>query len=161
MKKLLNLKLVQRQKVIRFLTIGAWTLSIILSITVAIVYSLLNPTVKKAITMATTVMPETFTELYFENHINLPTKTIANIPYSFSFTVHNLEHKDMVYPYEVYISSGSARQTISTGIFTLAQNAYKNVVITYTLPQEVLHEEVVVNLRNKNQQINFFVNNKE
>src|SRR5258706_11351805 len=61
---------------------------------------------------AISAKPEAFTELYFENNENLPTKIIDDIQFSYSyptlalftfkFTVHNMEDKDMNYSYDVY-----------------------------------------------------------
>src|SRR5579872_1281981 len=61
---------------------------------------------------ALSVKPEPFTELYFENNENLPQKITNNTQFihlhptlalfTFQFTIHNLEGKNMRYPYEVF-----------------------------------------------------------
>jgi hypothetical protein len=55
------------------------------------------PSVKEALILATTVKPETFTELYFEDHLSLPNKVTLFKEDNFKFTIHNLENKDMIY----------------------------------------------------------------
>jgi len=55
------------------------------------------PSVKEAIVLATTVKPETFTELYFEDHLSLPNMVTLFKENNFKFTIHNLENKDMEY----------------------------------------------------------------
>ncbi len=47
-------------------------------------------------------IPESFTELYFTDHLNLPTTISANTEQSFKFTIHNLENEDKGYSWEVY-----------------------------------------------------------
>lgn len=53
------------------------------------------PDVRQTIVLATTVQPERFTELYFENHTQLPSQADINREYVFKFTAHNLEYRDM------------------------------------------------------------------
>ena len=44
-----------------------------------------------------TPIPEKFTELYFENHLDLPKIMKPDEEQDFSFTIHNLEHTQMNY----------------------------------------------------------------
>jgi hypothetical protein len=114
--------------------------------------------ISESIAMATTVKPETFTELYFEDHLKLPKDTILEKSNSFKFTVHNLEYKDMDYPYEVYIaSSGGKLQMIDKGTFTLKHDQYQTVLERYTLEEEIKRAKVVVDLTSKKQQIDFWI----
>lgn len=46
---------------------------------------------------------EPLTEVYFENHTELPKHIFLNQEYSFSFTVSNLEHQDMNYEYIIEV----------------------------------------------------------
>src|SRR5258708_5353987 len=69
-----------------------------------------NPSIRQTILLATTVQPETFTELYFDNHTTLPATTVPNKSYSFAFTIRNLENKDMTYPYQVVLRKNGATQ---------------------------------------------------
>jgi hypothetical protein len=119
------------------------------------------PAVKEAVTLATTVQPETFTELYFENHTSLPSMIALNHENKFKFTVHNLEYKTMTYPYEVYvkcsdIGCNGEKQIIDEGKITLKQNEYKTIPESFTLTLPAGKMEVVANLINKNQAIDFW-----
>lgn len=111
--------------------------------------------------------PEYFTELYFENHNNLPTKLAYpgqydwyNNPtsnlYSFSFTVHNLENKDMNYSYEIY-SVEQKKSVIDTGEIFVKSNQSETITEHFTYP--VYHDrmKVVVSLPKKNQEISFWI----
>jgi len=115
-------------------------------------------TITETIAMATTVKPETFTELYFEDHLKLPKDTVLEKSNSFKFTVHNLEYKDMDYPYEVYIASNGAKlQMIDKGTFSLKHDQYLTILERYTLEEEVQRAKVVVDLLSKKQQIDFWI----
>ncbi len=72
---------------------------IIIASLVAGIFLLINyvPPVKEAFILATTKKPETFTELYFEDHLSLPKEIILFKENNFKFTIHNLENKDMDY----------------------------------------------------------------
>jgi len=62
--------------------------------------------------------PESFTELYFNNHTTLPEYITLNTSYSYSFTLHNLENKNTTYNY-----------TISTEYFDLDYTCEKPEII--------------------------------
>lgn len=124
------------------------------------------PGVKEAVTLATTVKPETFTELYFENHINLPNTIVLGKENSFKFTIHNLENKDMAYPYEVYIKCqdtgcNGQKQIIDQGSISIKNNQYKTISEDYNIELPTNRVMVVVNLINKNQQIDFWIGGQE
>lgn len=114
------------------------------------------PGVKEDVKLATTVQPETFTELYFENHLKLPSAVKVGSKYSFAFTVHNLEYKTFKYPYEVYIDTNDTRQYIQKRVFTLKQNNYITIKENFSVT-EATRSAVVVNLISKNQAIDFWV----
>jgi hypothetical protein len=116
------------------------------------------PSLRENIALATTVKPETFTELYFEDHLNLPKETTIDKSYSFKFTIHNLEYKDMVYPYEVYIASnGGKLMTIDKGEFSLKQDQYLTILERYTFEEKIKRAKVVVDLHSKKQQIDYWI----
>jgi len=54
---------------------------------------------------------EPLTELYFENHTELPKYLFLNKDYNFSFTVHNLEYTGMKYEYIINIINESGKTT--------------------------------------------------
>jgi len=119
-----------------------------------------NPAIREAISLATTVRPETFTELYFENHTQLPNKIVGWNTYPFSFTIHNLEDKDMEYPYSVYtIRDGKKVITYKEDKVTIKKGEYKTITATIKALKP-LDTKVVVDLTDKNQQISFLMNTK-
>lgn len=115
-----------------------------------------NPSIKNAIALATTIKPETFTELYFENHTTLPKIIKSREMYKFTFTVHNLENKDMAYPYVVYIRNGDIKTVLGQGTLYLKNNELQSVVETMEMIN-VSRKEVVVELTDKQQIISFWV----
>ena len=120
-------------------------------------YAQSNPSIKEAIKMATTVQPETFTELYFENHTQLPNKIIGWNKYTFSFTIHNLEDKDMEYPYSIYtVRDGKKVITYHEDKIIIKKGEYKTIIETINALKP-LDTKVVVDLTDKNQQISFLM----
>lgn len=120
-------------------------------------YTQSNPSIKEAIRLATTIQPETFTELYFENHEQLPNKIVGWNKYIFSFTIHNLEDKDMEYPYSVYtVRDGKKVITYHEDKVTIKKGEYKTITETIKALKP-LDTKVVVELTDKNQQISFLM----
>lgn len=114
------------------------------------------PKVKEAIVLATTVKPETFTELYFEDHSNLPKAIIRRKEYSFVFTIHNLENRDSDYPYTVYLQRDDQKTVIDSGSVFVRNNEYSSIEKTVG-PLKNLRSKIVVELLNKNQLISFWM----
>ncbi len=117
----------------------------------------LIPAIKNTWTLATTVQPETFTELYFENHTQLPNSIEPNKTYNFSFTLHNLEYRDMNYPYEVYIDADGTKQMLDQNTVFVKNAGYKTIAESFTPTVPMGRVKIVANLINKNQQISFWV----
>ena len=115
------------------------------------------PSVKEALILAATVKPETFTELYFEDHLSLPNKVTLFEENNFKFTIHNLENKDMEYPYEVYIDVNREKQMIDKSSVLIKNNEYKTISEAFTITVPIQRAKVVVNLISKNQQIHFWM----
>lgn len=115
------------------------------------------PLVKEAIILATTVKPETFTELYFEEHLSLPNKVFIFKENNFKFTIHNLENKDMIYIYEVYIDVNREKQMIDKNSVLIKNNEYKTITEDFAITVPMQRVKVVVNLIDKNQRIHFWM----
>ena len=115
------------------------------------------PSVKEALILATTVKPETFTELYFEDHLSLPNKVTLFKENNFKFTIHNLENKDMIYIYEVYIDVNREKQMIDKNSVLIKNNEYKTITEDFTITVPTQRVKVVINLIGKNQQIHFWM----
>ena len=160
MKKITKIKrnMARRELIMR---VGFLILAVIFAFEIYQAYNYI-PGVKEAVALATTVKPETFTELYFENHLALPAKITSYQEETFRFTVHNLEYKTMTYPYEVYIKCSDVgcngdKQIIDEGEITLKQNEYKTISESYMINLPTGRIEIVANLINKNQQIDFWM----
>jgi len=115
------------------------------------------PSVKEAVVLATTVKPETFTELYFEDHLSLPDEVALFKENNFKFTIHNLENEDMEYPYEVYIDVNREKNMIDKSSVLIENNEYKTITEDFTITVPMQRAKVVINLINKNQQIHFWM----
>ncbi len=113
--------------------------------------------VKKAFILATTMKSQVFTELYFESHLSFPNKITLFEENNFKFTIHNLENKDMEYPYEVYIDTNGEKQIIHMDSVLIKNNEYKTISIDFTIKVPMQRSKVVVSLIDKNQQIFFWI----
>ena len=100
---------------------------------------------------------ETFTELYFEDNLHLPSQVIPKRPYFFQFTLHNLEGKDMQYPYEVYIEVGQDKLLFDKGTIFVQENGYKTIQERFATTDILRKGEIVVDLVNENQHIDFWI----
>ena len=114
------------------------------------------PAVKEALALATTRKPETFTELYFEDHINLPKTINRHEEYSFAFTIHNLEYKDMEYPYVVYLETIDKKIILDQNKISLKNGEYKSVKEDFG-PLKDIRMKIVIELVGRNQQIAFWM----
>lgn len=123
------------------------------------IYLLINyiPSVKEAAILATIAKPQTFTELYFENHLSLPNKVSLFNENTFKFTIHNLENKDMEYIYEVYIDTNGEKQIIYIDSVLIKNHGYKTIEVEFIIKIPIQRSKLVVNLINKNQQITFWI----
>jgi hypothetical protein len=115
------------------------------------------PSAKENFLIATTKIPETFTELYFEDHLALPKDIILLKENSFKFTIHNVENKDMLYPYEVYIEVNGERQSIDKSSVLIKNNEYKTIPQSFIITTPMQRAKIVVNLIDKNQPIHFWM----
>ena len=116
------------------------------------------PSVKEALTLATTVKPETFTELYFEDHLSLPNKVTLFKENHFKFTIHNLENKDMEYKYEIYVDiEKGKKEMIDKGSVFIKNNEYKTISEEFIITIPIQRVKVAVNLISKSQQIHFWM----
>ena len=101
--------------------------------------------------------PERFTELYLENHLQLPKSYVRGGNNSFTFTVHNVEHKPMKYEYVVDAISTESARIITKGSFKLEHDAYKSVTTRIASPEAATRTKININLENKDQSIHFWV----
>jgi hypothetical protein len=115
------------------------------------------PSVKEALILATTKIPETFTELYFGDHLSLPKEITLFKENNFKFTIHNLENKDMEYPYEVYIDVNGEKQLIDKSSVSIKNNEYVTITENFIITTVMQRAKVVINLIDKDQQLHFWM----
>ena len=132
---------------------------LVISAFIAGIFLLINyiPSVKEVFILATTRKPETFTELYFEDHLSLPKEIILFKENNFKFTVHNLENKEMEYPYEVYLDANGEKKLIDKSSVLIKNNEYKTITKTFIITTELQRAKIVVNLIGRDQQIHFWM----
>ena len=116
-----------------------------------------HPEVEETLSLATSMQPETFTELYFENHRKLPQRVSSSRLYSFSFTLHNQEKKDMVYDYEVYLEHGTQKYLLDRNNVMVGRDKYETITSEFAMNGDIPKSRVVVSLISKNQQIAFWI----
>jgi len=102
--------------------------------------------------------PERLTELYFNNSSNLPMTYTPNQSQSFSFTVHNVEYRNMTYYYTISVGSSQSSSTpLQRGSFYLAQNQYKNIPVSLMVPDLGSRIQIIVTLTNPSESIDYWV----
>lgn len=111
----------------------------------------------------TTKTTESFTELYFEEHQNLPSEYTLG-EYEFAFTIHNLENQDMDYSYNVYIEYYDndefvKSETIEAKNVLIANNETKTLTETFKISEE--HDYAKVAVETNEEEIHFWLRSGE
>ncbi len=101
--------------------------------------------------------PEKLTELYFNNGANLPSSATANQPIQFSFVIHNLETTDYQYKYAISVNANGTRQIVDSGTVLVKNDQYYVKYEKFTLMHVSGRQNVVVELTNKRQSIDFWI----
>ena len=101
--------------------------------------------------------PEKLTELYFENGANLSNIPTNSKQVSFSFVVHNLETADYQYTYNVSVYANGTKHLVDRGSILIKDNQYYVKAEKLALLNVSGRQEVVVELTNKQQMIDFWV----
>lgn len=89
---------------------------------------------------------EPLTEVYFENHAELPKNVFLNKNYNFSFTVHNLEEQKMGYNYSInsYDANNTLLFKIGEGDFALENNESKTFNAKYQFDEQFERAKIQV-----------------
>lgn len=104
--------------------------------------------------------PEKLTELYFDNNTALPGSVPSNHVISFTFVIHDLETTDYRYDYNVsVIAANGSRHSIDSGIVPVKDNQSYTKSERFTLTNTAGRQNVVVELTNKRQSIDFWIRN--
>lgn len=87
---------------------------------------------------------EPLTEVYFENHTNLPKNVFWNQSYNFTFTVHNLEYREMNYSYNVTLSYNNKTRGEDFGWMRLGNNESASVWQDFRIGEHFERAQIVV-----------------
>lgn len=100
---------------------------------------------------------EPFTELFLNNHLDLPKQVEKGQAVLFSFTIHNLEGKTVKYPYVVYLQTDKgARISIAHNAVTLADKESKIINEEYTFKTQITKPVTVfIKLPNTGENLHF------
>jgi len=101
--------------------------------------------------------PEKLTELYFNDSTNLPNSATGNRAISFSFVIHNLETTDYQYSYDISVNANSTRQIVDSGTVLVKNDQYYVKYEKFKPMYLAGRQDVVVELTNKHQSIDFWI----
>ena len=89
---------------------------------------------------------EPHTELYLENHTELPKNVYLNKIYNFSFTTHNLEYQDVEYNYSInaYDVNNTLLFKIGEGKFVLSNNESESIEADYAFDKPFYRAKIEV-----------------
>jgi len=96
---------------------------------------------------------EPFTELYFEDHQNLPREIELGKEYSFRFTVHNVGGKGVNYFYEF----SKDNRLLDAKTFILEDSKTTTFREVFTINENFEEAKMTIKLLNKDQEIHFWV----
>ena len=99
---------------------------------------------------------EPFTELYFNNHQDLPKEIELHKTYTFYFTIHNFEYNRIRYIYSIYVSS----YVIDAGKVTLDHDQSITLQKSFMITKHFELAKVIVRLENREQEIHFWIKEK-
>jgi FlaG/FlaF family flagellin (archaellin) len=111
--------------------------------------------IQSAYSLASSHHPETYTELYFDNVVKLPTRVTAGKPYNFSFEVVNHEAKAMSYHYQVTVQTNQTSRTLASGDLLLKADGVAKVPVPITVNQVNLLSTITVSLAAQHESISF------
>jgi hypothetical protein len=116
--------------------------------------------IKDAFAKATTVRPESYSELYFANHTSLLKSPPATDSASFSFVIHNNEHKEMEYPYVVFLETNSIQTVLDQGVIVLKHDQSKEQKVFVPTDSIIGKAKIVVRIQSLEQQIHYWIGEK-
>jgi hypothetical protein len=96
---------------------------------------------------------EPLTEVYFENHTSLPANLFLNRDYNFTFTVRNLEYKEMTYNYSIKAEYPNVSRVIATDTFTLADNESKSFYHEFSFKERFERAKIKIEVTKDNEEV--------
>ena len=100
---------------------------------------------------------ESFTELYFEDHQNLPKDINVNENNFFAFTIHNMENQEFTYSFKVTEEYSDKVVLVGENSVTLQDDQIATIPIFFTINDDFETAKIKVELLNKEQEIHFWV----
>jgi hypothetical protein len=120
-----------------------------------------QPLTRQLVSWKLLAQPASLTELYFTDHLHLPTTYIPNHSQSFAFTVHNLERQTTSYHYQIIVQSTTGNEKpLASGVFTLANDQSLSVPIKIQPLDMGDRAKIIVKLSSRNQTISYWVTRK-
>ncbi|MBT4175145.1 DUF1616 domain-containing protein [archaeon] len=112
----------------------------------------------------TTKTTESFTELYFEDHENLPSNIQLNKDYHFQFSIHNLENQQIAYNYTIYIEYYTNEklqytETINSDSIILEHDQIATISESFEINEDF--EQIKIGIETNDQEIHFWVEEEE
>lgn len=101
--------------------------------------------------------PEKLTELYFDNHTQLPSSLPSNHIINFTFAIHNVETTDYQYAYRVVVDTNGGRHIIDSGHLLIKNNQVYLKNEEFKLTNVSGRQDVIVEITNKRQSIDFWI----
>lgn len=99
-------------------------------------------------------LEESVTELYFNDSDTLPQSSAA--PMSFSFTIRNLEGRDMVYPYVVSVRTANGTSVVlDTNTIPIGKGGAEKISESFRAPRGA--RAIVVAMPEQQQHISFLL----
>ncbi|MCX7997132.1 MAG: DUF1616 domain-containing protein [Patescibacteria group bacterium] len=104
-------------------------------------------------------VPESYTELYLEDHLEIPVTLMPEQTASASFTIRNRERRTMNYRYTVSRTTGTDTARIASGTARLADGQARSFRFDYSIATTEPKTRFAIELDGMNQQIHFWINN--
>lgn len=100
-----------------------------------------------------------FTELYIEDHRNLPANLSQEQVATASFTIRNREGKDISYPFIITREYSDTATVIGSGEARISSGASKNIIFSFAVASPEAKTKIEVSLPDQDQRVHFWVNN--
>ncbi|MBR9705433.1 hypothetical protein GOV14_00195 [Candidatus Pacearchaeota archaeon] len=93
---------------------------------------------------------EPLTEVYFEEHSELPKHIFANQTYNFSFTIKNQEYDDIDYVYNITVADASKGYDLEKGQIMLKDKQSKTFFQEFKFERGFERARITVNIKKQN-----------
>lgn len=142
----------------QFFKLVPWVIGVALVVGMLIFFNLNRAFIdNELVTLDLVPKPEKLTELYFSNNASLPDTATRNQTISFAFVIHNLETTDYQYVYSVSVNANGMSHIVDSGNVLVKNNQYYVKSERFNLMNAPGRQEVVVELTNKQQSIDFWI----